>query len=177
MAYFNFSNIKITGVACAVPKTKIKTSDYYDRFGQDNVDKFINMTGVEEIRKTRLHQTASDLGYAAAEELLQQKDVRREDIKALIFSAHSTDYRRPATACVLHKRLRLQKDCAAFDVNLGCSAFVYSAQIICSLIANSDIEKGLLIVGETMSKMVHPEDKSSVMLFGDAGVAILFEKI
>lgn len=177
MAYFNFSNIKITGVACAVPKTKSKASDYYDKFGQDNVDKFVKMTGVGEVRKTEPYQTASDLGYAAAEEVLRQKGVKREEIKALIFSAHSTDYRRPATACVLHKRLHLEKDCVAFDVSLGCSAFVYSTQIISALMANSDIEKGLLIVGETMSKMVHPEDKSSVMLFGDAGAAILFEKV
>ena len=147
------------------------------RSGQDYVEQFVKMTGVEEIRKTEPHQTASDLGYAAAEELLQKKGINRKDIKALIFSAHSTDYRRPATACVLHKRLHLDRNCAAFDVNLGCSAFVYSAQIISALMANSDIDKGLLIVGETMSRMVHPEDKSSVMLFGDAGAAILFEKV
>lgn len=177
MAYFNFNNIKITGVACAVPKTKIKANDFYDRFGQDHVDKFVKMTGVEEIRKTGVHQTAADLGCAAAEELLQNKKMKREDIKALIFSTHSMDYRRPATACVLHKRLHLKRDCVAFDVNLGCSAFVYSAQIISGLMANSNIDKGLLIVSETMSKTVHPEDKSSIMLFGDAGAAILFEKV
>lgn len=176
MAYFNFNNIRITGVASAVPKQKIKASQYYDKFGHDNVDKFVKMTGVKEVRKTLLHQTASDLGYAAAEELIAQKKVDRKDIKVLIFAAHSTDYRRPATACVLHKRLRLEKDCVAFDVSLGCSAFVYGAQVISSIMGNSDIEKGILIVGETMSKMVYPEDKSSVMLFGDAGSAVLFEK-
>lgn len=177
MAYFNFNNIRITGIACAVPKTKVKASHHYNKFGQEHVDQFVKMTGVEEVRKTGPHQTASDLGYAAAEELLQQKKLKREDIKALVFSTHSTDYRRPATACVLHKRLHLKRDCIAFDVGLGCSAFVYSTQIISALMANSDIEKGLLIVGETMSKTVHPEDKSSAMLFGDAGAAILFEKV
>lgn len=75
MAYFNFNNIKITGVACAVPKTKRKASDYYDQFGQDNVDKFTKMTGVQEVRRTGAYQTASDLGYAAAEKLLQQKAI------------------------------------------------------------------------------------------------------
>lgn len=177
MAYFNFNNIKITGIAAAVPKKRVKATDYYSKFGQENVDKFVKMTGVEEVRKTELHQTASDLGYAAAEELISKKGLNREEINALIFAAHSTDYRRPATACVLHKRLNLQTDCVAFDVSLGCSAFVYGAQVISSIMANSDIEKGLLIVGETMSKMVYPEDKSSVMLFGDAGAAILFEKV
>jgi 3-oxoacyl-[acyl-carrier-protein] synthase-3 len=176
MAYFNFNNIRITGVASAVPKQCVKATDYYEKFGQDGVDKFVKMTGVEEVRKTAHQQTASDLGYAAAEELISKKNLDRKDIKALVFVAHSTDYRRPATACVLHKRLQLEKDCVAFDVSLGCSAFVYGAQIISSLMTSSDIDKALLIVGETMSKMVYPEDKSSVMLFGDAGAAILFEK-
>ncbi len=177
MAYFNFNNIKITGIVAAVPKNRVKASDYYNSFGRENVDKFVKMTGVEEVRKTDLHQTASDLGFAAAEELISKKGIKKEEIKALIFASHSTDYRRPATACVLHKRLNLGKECMAFDVGLGCSAFVYGVQIISSIMANSDVDKGMLIVGETMSKLSYSEDKSSVMLFGDAGAAILFEKV
>lgn len=176
MAFFSFDNIVISGVASAVPKQVVKAESYYDKFGQDNVDKFVKMTGVKEVRKTSEFQTASDLGYAAAEELIARKGLNRDDIKALVFVAHSTDYRRPATACVLHKRLQLSKECVAFDVSLGCSAFVYGAQVISSIMSNSDIEKGLLIVGETMSKMVNENDKSSAMLFGDGGAAILFEK-
>ncbi|MDE5864192.1 MAG: ketoacyl-ACP synthase III [Lachnospiraceae bacterium] len=176
MAYFSFDNIVITGVASAVPKQVVKAESYYDTFGKENVDKFVKMTGVKEVRKTSAFQTASDLGYIAAEDLIAKKDVDRNDIGALVFVAHSTDYRRPATACVLHKRLQLSKDCVAFDVSLGCSAFVYGAQVISSIMANSDIQKGLLIVGETMSKMVNENDKSSAMLFGDGGAAILFEK-
>lgn len=176
MAYFAFNNIVISGVVSAVPPNVIKAEEYYDRFGKENVDKFVNMTGVKEVRKTSVYQTASDLGYAAAEELIKRKNLDRNEIKALVFVAHSTDYRRPATACVLHKRLNLATDCAAFDISLGCSAFVYGAQVISSIMANSDVEKGILVVGETMSKMVNPEDKSSVMLFGDGAAAVLFEK-
>lgn len=176
MAYFSFDNIVISGVTSAVPKQVVKAEDYYEKFGKDNVDKFVKMTGVKEVRKASTYQTASDLGYAAAEELIARKNIDRSEVKALVFVAHSTDYRRPATACVLHKRLQLSKDCVAFDISLGCSAFVYGAQVISSLMANSDIDKGILIVGETMSKMVNENDKSSVMLFGDGGAAILFEK-
>lgn len=176
MAYFSFHDIRITGIASAVPVQKIRAEDYYEKFSRENVDKFVDMTGVKAVRKTAPHQTASDLGFVAAENLISKKGIDRSGIGVLVFVAHSTDYRRPATACVLHKRLGLEKDCVAFDVGLGCSAFVYGAQVISSLMASSDIQKGLLITGETMSKMVYPEDRSSVMLFGDAGAAILFEK-
>ncbi|MBR2182352.1 MAG: ketoacyl-ACP synthase III [Acidaminococcaceae bacterium] len=176
MTFFKFDNIKIAGIASAVPSTVVKSTDYVDKFGNEAVQKFVEMTGVQEHRATLKHQTASDLGYVAAEKLLMEKNVNRDSIGVLIFGAHSTDYRRPATACVLHKRLGLGDQCSAYDISLGCSAFVYCAQVAASMLACSDANKALIIVGETMTKIVYPEDKSSAMLFGDGGAAILLEK-
>ena len=176
MAFFHYNNIHIAGVASAVPVQRVTVESFADRFGKETVEKFTRMTGVKEFRRTQSHQTASDLGYTAAEQLLAKKNVDRNEIGALVFIAHSVDYRRPATACVLHKRLSLSKDCAAFDIGLGCSATVYGLQVLGSMMANSDISKALLITGETLTKMVNPEDKSVAMLFGDGGSAILLEK-
>lgn len=176
MPLFQFSNIKIAAMSAAVPKEVVKVENFAAKYGADYVSKFSESTGVKEFRRTREHQTASDLAFAAAENILTQRDIDRDSIKALVFVAHSTDYRRPATACVLHKRLSLAKDCVAFDVSLGCSAFVYGMQAVCSLMASSDIDRALLLVGETMTKLVNPADKSVSMLFGDGGAAILLEK-
>lgn len=176
MPLFQFNNIKITGVACAVPPTRVRVADFAETFGEEYCQKFTESTGIHEFRKTREHQTASDLCFEAAENVLSHKQTEREQIGALVFVAHSTDYRRPATACVLHHRLRLSKDCAAFDISLGCSAFVYGLQAVCSMMANSNIDKALLLVGETLTKMTHPRDKSVAMLFGDGGSAVLLEK-
>lgn len=176
MPYFHYEHIKISAIASAVPTTVVKTDDYKERFGETIVEKFESMVGVQQHRETSKYQTASDLGYVAAVKIFQDKNICREKIGALVFATHSPDYRKPATACVLHKRLGLSKECAAFDVSLGCSAFVYGMQLICSMLANSDMEKALLIVGDTATKTIHPEDRSVAMLFGDAGSAILFEK-
>ena len=176
MPFFSFNNINITAIAAAVPPEIVEVDSFKPQFGDETVERFKTLTGIKQFRKTALHQTASDLGYAAAEEIIKKKNIERESIGALVFIAHSTDYRRPATACVLHKRLGLSKECVAFDVSLGCSAFVYGCQIICSLMANSDIKRGLLIVGETLTKMTYPKDKSVAMLFGDGGGAALFER-
>lgn len=176
MAFFKFSNIKISAVAAAVPKEVVKVTDFSERFGSEYVQKFTESTGVMEFRRTAKHQTASDLCFAAAENIIIQKNISREDIGLLIFVAHSTDYRRPATACVLHKRLALSKECAAFDISLGCSAFVYGLQTACSMMASSNIDKALVLVGESLTKMVNPQDKSVAMLFGDGGAAVLLEK-
>ena len=176
MAYFHFDQIHIAGIASAVPTLRVPVESFVERFGKETIDKFTKMTGVREFRKTLEHQTASDLGFAAAEQLLAQKQVDRETIGALVFIAHSVDYRRPATACVLHKRLGLSKECATFDIGLGCSATVYGLAVLGSMMTNSDISKALLITGESLTKMVNPEDKSVAMLFGDGGSAILLEK-
>lgn len=176
MPFFHYQGLRITGMAAAVPTERVSLECFYEEFGEESVKRFSEMTGVKEFRRAKQHQTASDLGYVAAEKILTEKGIDRESIGALVFVAHSTDYRRPATACVLHKRLGLSKDCAAFDINLGCSAIVYGIQTVCSMMANSDIERGLLITGETLTKMVNPKDKSVNMLFGDGGAAILFDK-
>lgn len=176
MPYFQFNNIKVSGVASAVPTEIVKVSDFASQYGEDYVTKFSASTGIKQFRRTKPHQTASDLCYVAAEKIISEKEVQREEIGALVFVAHSTDYRRPATACVLHKRLGLDKNCVAFDISLGCSAFVYGMQVVCSMMANSDINKALLLVGESLTKMVNPKDKSVNMLFGDGGAAILLEK-
>ena len=90
---------------------------------------------------------------AAAYELLQQKGISQEEIGALVFASHGPDYKRPATAHVLQKRLCLPEHCACFDISLGCSAFVYGTQILGGLMQTSDIQKALLIVGDTNSKL------------------------
>lgn len=70
MALFNFKNIKIAGMAVAVP-SNVKTSDSFkDKFGDKEVEKFKAMTGVKQSHLTSEHQTASDLGYAAAKNML-----------------------------------------------------------------------------------------------------------
>lgn len=176
MPYFEFKNIKITAIASAVPKNIVKSTDFNGRFTPEGVEKFVEMTGVKEHRKTGKNQTASDLGYAAAEKILSEKNIDRDSIGTVIFGAHSTDYRRPATACVLHKRLGLGKECAAFDISLGCSAFVYCVQVAAAMMNCSDIKRALVITGETMTKMVNENDKSAAMLFGDGGAAALLEK-
>lgn len=176
MPSFSFNNIRITGIESAVPTKIVKSTDFNEKFGEEAVQKFVDMTGVKEHRMSFNHQTASDFGFIAAEKLLNEKSIDRESIGILVFGAHSTDYRRPATACVLHKRLGLSKECAAFDVSLGCSAFIYCTQVAASMLECSDAKRALIVVGETMTKMIYPEDKSAAMLFGDGGAAVLLEK-
>jgi 3-oxoacyl-[acyl-carrier-protein] synthase III len=176
MSIFRFSNIKISAIACAVPKNVVRTESFSNLFGEEEVNKFMTMTGITETRRTSKHQTASDLGYRAAEEILSAKNIDRKEIGALIFGTHSPDYRRPASAFTLHKRLGLSLETVVFDISLGCTSMVHGIQVLASLMNSSDIKKGLLIVGDTAAKTVYPKDRASIMIVGDGSAAILLEK-
>lgn len=176
MAIFNFNNIKITGISSVIPKNVVKTESYFSLFGQDEVEKFMEMTGITETRRTSEYQTASDMAYKAADHLLKNKGVDPKEIGALVFGTHSPDYRRPASAFIVQKRLGVSTEAAVFDISLGCSSTVYGLQVVASMMSNSDIRKALLIVGDTAGKTTNPKDRASMMLIGEASIAILLER-
>ncbi len=176
MAFFEYKNIKVAGVACAVPRNEVKSESYKPVFGDEEVDKFMAMTGVRASRRTQEHQTCSDLGYRAAKELLAHKGIKPEEIGVLIFSSHSPDYRRPSTAFVLQYRLGIPEEAVCYDISLGCSSLVVGMQTMASILNTSDMKYGLLFVGDTAGKSVNGNDRSSAMLFGEAGAVMLLEK-
>lgn len=114
--------------------------------------------------------TSADLCLHAAHRLLTSLDWCVQDIGALIFVSQTPDYQLPATACILQHKLGLPQSAMAFDINLGCSGYVYGLKVAASLV-NSGVNKVLLLVGDTISKIVKPGDRSTELLFGDAGSA------
>ena len=176
MAIFRFNNIKISGMACAIPRNVIRPDDFKDKFGNEEVEKFKQMTGITESRRTDRYQTAGDLCYTAAEYLIKEKGIDKAEVGALVMGTQSPDYRKPSTSFIIHKRLRLSEETAVFDINLGCSSVLYGIQVMASMMNSSDIKKAILVSGDTGSKLVNQNDKSKAMLGGEAGVAILLEK-
>lgn len=173
----SFNNIRIDGIATVVPRNKEDIFEKYaDVFGEASVKQFVKTVGVKERRVAKEKQTSSDLAYIAAEKIIKHKNINKDDIGILIFVTQTPDYRIPATACVLHKRLGLSKNCIAYDINLGCSGYVYGLHTICSLLQSSDTNIALLCVGDTSNKGIAPNDKSAAMLFGDSGSATLLKK-
>ncbi len=174
MILSEYSNIEIEGLACCVPEQEIQTTAYADQFGQDKVEKFIKMTGVKKTHHAVQKQTASDLAYLAAEQLLKNTD--RSEIGALLFVTETPDYITPSTAFVLQHRLGICTESICFDINLGCSGFVGGFNTLMAIMSCSNIKKGLLLFGDTMTKKLSPEDRSVCMLLGDAGGALLLGK-
>lgn len=176
MSFFRNRGIQISGISCVVPQNKVTVESFSSVFGDEIPAKFTAGTGIKEMYKALPEQTASDLATAAAQKLFEKTGVSPEEIGMMVLVTQSPDYRRPSSASVVQKRLNLPIDCSCMEINLGCSGFIYGLQTAMSLMSSSDIKYGLLLMGETASKLVDPKDKSIVMMYGDAGAAVLLER-
>lgn len=175
MAKTRIGGVRIAGIAAAVPDSVVTLDDDGKLFGVEETKRVFKNTGIRQRHVTKTGMCTSDLCFAAAQELLARLDWAPESIDALVFVTQSPDYVTPATACVLQRRLGLAPGCAAFDVNLGCSGFVYGLWMLSGLFAGGGFRRALLLVGDTASRMSAPLDRSVIPIFGDAGAATALE--
>lgn len=176
MSFLTFNNIGITRIAAAVPSNTINNYEYTAHFPAEDVKEVVDKIGVFERRFALPGVTASDLCFAAAEKLINDTMINREEIDVLIFVSQTPDYRMPATSVLLQHRLGLGKQVIAFDINLGCSGFIYGMSVVYSFMQQIGLRKALLLDGETRSRVYSPKDRKTAFIFGDAGVAALIEK-
>jgi 3-oxoacyl-[acyl-carrier-protein] synthase III len=174
MAFLHTKNVKLSGLAACVPG-RIEENIGLDLFKDDEAEKFILNTGVERRRIIGSDCTLADLCFQAGAKLIKDLQWNREEIDCLIFVTQTPDYILPATSCILQDRLGLSQECYSLDLSLGCSGWVYGTSVISSLLQTGHFRKGLLLVGDTISKITSAKDKSTWPLFGDAGTATAFE--
>jgi 3-oxoacyl-[acyl-carrier-protein] synthase-3 len=174
MAFLSIRNVKISGIAACVPKTEESNLDY-SWISLKERELLIKTTGIEKRRIVKNGVCTSDMCFEAAKKLLEQPGINKEEIQILIFVSQSPDYILPATSIILQDRLGLSKNTMAFDIQLGCSGYLYGLSVISSLMSNGMFRKGLLLAGDVSSFSQSATDKSTYPIFGDAGTATLLE--
>lgn len=173
MAFCEFKNVRIAGIAAGVPKNvvSILNGDTKDMLAEGtSAEDFVKATGVKE-RRISQSLTTSDLCCAAAEKLIEDLNWNKEEVDAVIFVSQTADYILPATSCIIQDRLGLSKECYATDVALGCSGWVYGLSNAVSLISANNFKKILLMVGDAKKRCAAPSDP----LFGHAGTVTALE--
>lgn len=177
MAFFQFKHVKISAISTVVPENKINIYDevqYYDN-SVKKVDRMRKMVGFFERHVADDTTTPSDLAYNAAQNLINNLNIDKNSIDALIFVVQQPDVVNPATAYFLHDKLCLPDDCIATDINQGCVGWVYGLYMASNLIESGMHKKVLLLCGDTPSVEINPADRNSAPIFGDGGVATLLE--
>lgn len=174
MAFLHIPAVSLKGIAACVPSESTQTREY-SGFNIEDAEKFIASTGIERRRVARELICTSDLCHAAAEKLINELSWEKEDIDCLIFVSQTPDYKIPPTSCMLQSRLGLKGDLFTLDISSGCTGWIFGLKVISSLMSHGSYKKGLLLVGDTISKYCSPEDRSTYPLFGDAGTATTLE--
>ena len=177
MAILSFKNVGISALSACVPSHIIDNYKYgLDIWSEDEVKKVVDKVGVTERRFADSSTCSSDLCFAAAEKLIADNNIDRNEINLIIFLSQTPDYRMPATSILLQSRLGLPMTTMAFDISLGCSGFISALSIVYSMMQNMGFRKALLLDGETRSKVYSRKDRREAFIFGDAGVAALIER-
>ena len=177
MAIVTYKNVGITALAACVPSKVIDNYHYdLDIWPEEEVKKVVDKVGVSERRFADEKTCSSDLCFAAAEKLIADNNIDRNEIDLLVFLSQTPDYRMPATGILLQNRLCLPMTTMAFDIALGCSGFISALSIVYAMMQNHGFRKALLLDGETRSKVYSRKDRREAFIFGDAGIAALVER-
>lgn len=162
----------ITGLGKYLPE-KVMTNKDLEKIVDTNDEWITKRTGIKTRRFAAEDVTASDLGVKAAEEALKNAGINADDLDLIITATITPDMMFPATACLIQDRIGAS-NAGAFDLEAGCSGFVYGITVASSFI-ESGIYDNVMVVGtEVLSKILNWEDRGTCVLFGDgAGAAVL----
>jgi 3-oxoacyl-[acyl-carrier-protein] synthase-3 len=166
----------ILAVAYRLGGDRVTYGDVAARFGEEAAAKVLKGSGIRNRYVAPKGVCGSDLALAAAEELFNANPEARERVDIHIHCTQSPDYFLPTTACLLHEKLGLKKECASFDINLGCSQYIYALSVADAMLTAGLGSLALVTTGDTMSQTVNPRDRSLVPILGDAGSATLVGK-
>jgi len=165
----------IAGVVSCLPSRKVTNTQFENQFGEEAVKDVVKMIGVECRYWVDENTSTSDLCCKAGLHLLTQLNWEPSSVDALIFVSQTPDYRLPASACALQAELGLPTTCIAFDINLGCSGYPYALWLGMTMVQTGAARRVLLAVGDTISKITDFGDRSTALLFGDAGTMTAIE--
>lgn len=164
--------IGIAAIRSFLPGEPVSNAECVAQHGFD--EKFISeKLGISSRHVAAPDQYASDLAIAAARKLLAETDTDPASIGLLVVVTQTPDYCLPHVSALAQAALGLPTQVAAFDINLGCSGYVYGLSIAVSMMRANNLTKGLLITTETYSKLMAPEDRATAPLFGDGAAATL----
>lgn len=165
-------SVGIVGTGSYVPENIITNADL-EKIVDTNDEWITSRTGIRKRHFAAEDVPVSELCYIAGLRALEDAKIAPEDVDLIIVATITPDYAFPATACLVADRLGA-KNAAAFDLEAGCTGFIYGVATASQFVATGMYRTALVIGGETMSKILNWEDRSTCILFGDgAGAAVL----
>lgn len=186
--------IGITGTGSYLPEIVAKNDDFLNhRFlGNDGsefehsnstiIEKFQAITGIAERRYAPKELQTSDLGFLAAGKAIEDAGIDKEDINYIIFAHNFGDVRHgevqgdtlPSLATRVKHLLKIKNtSCVAYDMLFGCPGWIEGVIQAKAFIQSGMAKKCLVIGGETLSRVIDPHDRDSMIYSDGAGACII----
>lgn len=142
----------------------------------DTNDEWIRTrTGIEERRILKgKGKGSSDLGAPAVENLLKNRGITADEIDLLICCTATPDMLFPATANIICDKIGA-KNAWSFDLLAACSGFIFGLTTASKFIESGAYKKVVVVGADKMSSITDYTDRTTCVLFGDAGAAVLLE--
>ncbi|EAZ96378.1 3-oxoacyl-(acyl carrier protein) synthase [Flavobacteria bacterium BAL38] len=187
-------NIKITGSGSYIPSIKVTNSDFSEHvflnedgsaFNYPNdviAQKFVEITGIVERRYAQDNQTTSQIATIAAQKAIEDANLDPETLDYIIFAHNFGDVKKgaiqgdmlPSLASKVKYNLRIKNPkCVAYDMLFGCPGWVESVIQAQAFIKAGMAKKCLVIGAETLSRVVDPHDRDSMIYSDGAGATII----
>lgn len=164
----------ILGVGSYLPERCVTNDDLAKMV--DTSDEWIReRTGIHQRHIAADGELTSDIATAAAQRAMDASGVTADQIDLIVLATTTPDQTFPASAATVQANLGVSRG-AAFDVQAVCSGFLFALANADSLLKQGLFERALVIGAETFSRLLDWEDRTTCVLFGDGGGAIVLER-
>ena len=186
--------IKITGVGSYIPEIKVANTDFGEHvflnedgspFGYPNevvIGKFKSITGIEKRRYAAPEQSTSDLAFLASKKAIESAGIDPETIDYIIFAHNFGDVKHgaiqsdiiPSLATRVKQKLQIKNPkCVAYDILFGCPGWIEGVLQANAFIKSNMAKRCLVIGAETLSRVVDPHDRDSMIYSDGAGATVI----
>jgi 3-oxoacyl-[acyl-carrier-protein] synthase-3 len=164
---------RITALGRCIPERVLTNADLEKIV--DTSDEWIRTrTGIEQRHIVEKGTPTSTLAAAAAQDALRKRGIPASEVDLIIVATVTPDMMFPATACIVQHKIEATR-AWGFDVSAACSGFLYALATGAQFIESGAHKKVLVIGSDVMSSIMDYTDRSTCVLFGDAGGAVLLE--
>ncbi len=165
------TGVKINSIEYSFPKKVENLNDLKKNNPKWDVKKIFSATGIKKRYISNNKENIISLSIKSAKKLL--KKFPKSKVDFLIVITQTSDYKLPSTSCILQSKLNLRENIKAFDINMGCSGFIYGLNIASNLIKNKEAKNGLIICTDVYTKFIKTDNSACRPIFSDASSSIL----
>lgn len=164
----------IIGTGSFLPE-HVRTNADLEKMVDTSDEWIVTRTGIRERRIAAPEETVATMGYAAATRALEMAGVDKSQIGLIIVATTSATHAFPSAACQVQAMLGI-KGCPAFDVAAACAGFTYALSIADQYVKNGAVDYALVIGSDALARTLDPQDRGTIILFGDGAGAVVLGK-